>query len=224
MYRYADLTLSWLGHDCFRLEKGPLSIYFDPFRLSDAAVKPASLVLITHEHFDHCSVEDLRKVVTPRTIVVAPHECASALSKVEPAEVLFLKPGEERDVLGLHVRAVPAYNTNKFRDPATKTPYHPQEDGKLGYLVTLGDTSVYHAGDTDLIEEMRSFECEVALLPVSGTYVMTAEEAAEAAKLLKPKVAIPMHYGAIVGSAADAERFKRLLDGTGIEVKVLEKE
>jgi len=169
-------------------------------------------------------VEDLRKVVTGKTIVVAPHECASTLSKVNPAEVAFLKPGEEARVLGLTIRAVPAYNTNKYRDPATKTPYHPKEDNKLGYLVRLGEMTIYHAGDTDVIDEMKGLSCDIALLPVSGKYVMTAEEAASAAKIIKPKIAIPMHYGAIVGSEADAERFKTLLDGTGIDVQILEKE
>lgn len=220
MFTYDGITISWLGHDSFLFEKGPLRIYIDPFKLGEG-IKPGTLVLVTHDHFDHCSIEDLRKVVTEKTVLVAPMECASTLSKVEPGELILMEPGETRSVLGVVVTAVPAYNTNKFRDG--KTPFHPKEDGKLGYLFHLGETTFYHAGDTDFIEEMKGLSCDVALLPVSGTYVMTAEEAAEAAKVIRPKVVIPMHYGTIVGGVADAERFRALLDGTGLRVEILEK-
>lgn len=186
--------------------------------------KPASLVLVTHEHFDHCSVDDLRKVVNEKTIVVCPNECLSAMSKLRPGEVRLIRSGEALNVAGITVHAVPAYNTNKYRDAKTKTVFHPKEDGKLGYLLDMGGTRIYHAGDTDAIPEMDAVRCDVALLPVSGTYVMTAEEAAAAAKRLKPKVAIPMHYGAIIGTDDDAARFKLLLDGSGIAVEPLGKE
>ena len=124
--------------------------------------------------------------------------------------------GEERVFVGVSVRAVPAYNTNKK--------FHPRSAGMVGYLFTVAGTTYYHAGDTDVIPEMRDLDPDVALLPVSGTYVMTAEEAAQAARAVRPKVAIPMHYGAIVGSDDDARRFAALLAGSGIEVVVKRKE
>ncbi len=223
MLSFDGVSFHWLGHDGFLFEKGPLRIYIDPFRISGKMAKPASLVLLTHEHFDHCSVEDLRKIVTRTTIIVCPQECLSVLGKVEPGEVIPIKPGEKRAVAGITVAAVPAYNLNKYRDPATKTVFHPKQDEKNGYLLTLGSTTVYHAGDSDATPEMLAVKCDVALLPVSGTYVMTAEEAAGAAAKMKPKLAIPMHYGSIVGSDADARRFQELLKGKA-DVKILEKE
>lgn len=226
MFSFNNISIHWLGHDGFLFEKGPLSIYIDPFRISDAMVKPASLVLLTHEHFDHCSVEDLRKIVTPKTIIVCSQECLSTLSKVEPGEIIPLKPGEKHTVAGVTITAVPAYNLDKYRDAETKMVYHPKQDEKNGYIITLGDTILYHAGDSDFIPEMKGIRCDVAMLPVSGTYVMTVEEAVRATKSIKPKVAIPMHYGTIVGSEEDAERFKTLLLGEGekIDVKILKRE
>jgi len=221
MFTYQDINITWLGHDGYLIEKGPLTAYIDPFKLNDSAVKPASIVLVTHEHFDHCSIEDLRKVVNDRTVIVCPNECMSAMSKVEPGEVVTMRPGDTKHVRGIVITAVVAYNTNKYRDEATKTFYHPKEDEKLGYLLTFGEVVIYHAGDTDETPEMKEITCDLALLPVSGTYVMTVEEAVKAAKVIKPKIAIPMHYGSIVGSEGDAARFKKLLDGSGIRVEIL---
>ncbi len=220
MFTYQGIDINWTGHDGFRIGKGPLTVYIDPFKLDDAAVTPASIVLVTHEHFDHCSVEDLRKVVNERTVIVCPHECMSAVGKLTPGKVEMLGPGDSRTVQGVRISAVAAYNTNKYRDK--EHVFHPKEDEKLGYVLDLGPV-IYHAGDTDQTEEMDAVKCDLALLPVSGTYVMTAEEAAKAAKKLNPKVAIPMHYGSIVGKESDAERFKKLLEGTDIRVEIPEK-
>lgn len=211
---YEGIEITWLGHDCFLFDYDGKKIYVDPFKLDEGA-KIADLVCITHEHFDHCSIEDLRRVVGPETVIVCPQECLGKVNKVHPEGVYAISAGESHTLKGIEITAVPAYNTNKFRDG--ETVFHPQEDGKLGYVIAFGETHVYHAGDTDEIPEMRDVQCDVALLPVSGTYVMTAEEAAEAARTLAPKLAIPMHYGSIVGTSHDAERFKRLLDG---EVRV----
>jgi L-ascorbate metabolism protein UlaG (beta-lactamase superfamily) len=120
--------------------------------------------------------------------------------------VRVVQPGDKLTVSGIPIEAVPSYNTNKN--------FHPKEKGWLGFIVTVEGVRIYHAGDTDRIPEMASFQVDIALLPVSGTYVMTAEEAVEAARLMKPRVAIPMHYGAIVGSADDAKRFSEALHGT----------
>jgi L-ascorbate metabolism protein UlaG (beta-lactamase superfamily) len=123
-------------------------------------------------------------------------------------KVQVIAPGDKTTVKGVTIEAVPAYNVNKVRPNGQ--PFHPKADGKVGYIVAIGGRRVYHAGDSDFIPEMSSVACDIALLPVSGTYAMTAEEGAQAANAIKPKVAIPMHYGAIVGNESDAERFMKL--------------
>ncbi len=203
-------AIHWLGHDAFRID-GPPVVYIDPYQLGDA-LPTGDLVLITHDHFDHLSLPDLAKVSGPGTVIVAPSEVAAKVS----APVRTIAPGETLTVKGVAVRAVPAYNTNKT--------FHPKADGKVGYVITLGGVTYYHAGDTDVIPEMNGLAPDVALLPVSGTYVMTAVVAAAAARAIRPRVAVPMHYGAIVGSDADARRFARLLEGSGIEVAIKAKE
>jgi len=209
-------NLYWLGHDSFRLD-GPPVIYFDPWKLPPGS-PAADLVLVSHEHGDHCSPADVKKVSGPKTTVIAN---PTAATKLPGARIL--RPGEHLTVGQAIVEAVPAYNVSKFRSPGN--PFHPKQAEHNGYIVTVGDERLYHAGDTDHIPEMDSWECDVALLPVSGTYVMTAEEAAEAAKAIKPRVAVPMHWGdkEVVGTLADAERFKKLCEKAGIEVVILRK-
>ena len=202
--------LHWLGHDCFRID-GPPVVYTDPYQLA-GELPPADIVLVTHDHFDHLSEPDLARVAGPATTLIGPAEVAAKTAL--PVEVIAA--GETRTVKGVTVTAVPAYNTDKA--------FHPRADGKVGYLFKVGGVTYYHAGDTDVIPEMNGLAPDVALLPVSGTYVMTAEEAARAARAIKPKVAVPMHYGAIVGSIADAHRFAALLEGSGIEVVIKPKE
>ncbi|MGC8782657.1 MAG: MBL fold metallo-hydrolase, partial [Anaerolineae bacterium] len=158
--------------------------------------------------------EDIKKISGPATVVIA---AASAAGSLPGARVL--RPGEETTVGEVKVEAVPAYNVNKFRSPGV--PFHPKTAGHNGYIVTIGGERLYHAGDTDHIPEMAGYRCDVALLPVSGTYVMTAVEAAAAAADIKPAVAVPMHYGDIVGGNADVERFKALCAKAGITVVVI---
>jgi L-ascorbate metabolism protein UlaG (beta-lactamase superfamily) len=211
-----DLTLldnlRWLGHDSFLLER-PSTIYFDPWHLSEG-LPEADIVLVSHEHGDHCSPEDVAKVRGPNTIVLASQGAAPKLE----GRVRVIVPGDEVKVGAVTVRAVAAYNVDKFRAPGQ--PFHPREALHNGYLVEAGEERLYFAGDTDHIPEMDEIECDVALLPVSGTYVMTADEAAVAATAIGPRVAVPMHYGAgIVGSRTDAERFRELCP---VEVRILE--
>ncbi|HOX44642.1 MAG TPA: MBL fold metallo-hydrolase [Myxococcota bacterium] len=192
-------------HDCFRID-GPVVIYTDPFHLPDGLPR-ADLVLISHDHYDHCSPEDLAKLAKPDTVYVAIEACRKALAKL-PGKVQVVKPGDRLEVKGVAIQAVPAYNVDKK--------FHPRAAGHVGYIFTAHGKRLYFAGDTDHIPEMRSFQVDVALLPVSGTYVMTAEEAVAAAADLHPEVTIPMHYGEIVGDPGDAARFQKLNPGRSV--------
>ncbi len=212
-------NIYWLGHAGFLIKYAGKNIYFDPFRLDKLNVREfpkADIVLISHSHYDHCSLEDLQKIVNEESIIVCPADCQSSVARLKIKEMIPVSPGKELDVEGIKIYAVPAYNINKH--------FHPKENEWVGYIVDFGGTTLYHAGDTDYIPEMENFSnittIDIALLPVSGTYVMTAQEAAEAFKAIKAKVAVPMHYGEIVGDEKDKETFIQLVGGDKvIEVK-----
>ncbi len=206
MFDYNGLKIQWLGHDSFLL-KNSHTVIIDPFKIRTIPEK-ADVLLITHEHSDHFSIEDIKKVVSEKTTVVAIRPCEKDLLGLKVKQVRVVKPGDKVQIGDVQVEAVPAYNLNKFREPGK--PFHPKEDGKVGYVVTMRGVRLYHAGDTDAIPEMKGLKTDIALLPVSGTYVMTPQEAAEATRMMHAKLAIPMHYGAIVGSEQDAEKFKQL--------------
>ena len=206
MFEYNGLKIRWLGHDGFLIKNGK-TIVIDPFKVQ-SKIDKADILLISHEHFDHLSIEDITKAASDKTILVASKSCKEGLSKMKFRESTFLKPGEKVTLENVTIEAIPAYNLNKFREPGK--PFHPKEEIKLGFLIQIAGVRVYHAGDTDFIPEMKRLKTDLALLPVSGTYVMTPQEAASAAAAIEPKLAIPMHYGAIVGSEKDAAEFKRL--------------
>jgi L-ascorbate metabolism protein UlaG (beta-lactamase superfamily) len=199
-------NIFWLGHDGFMIKADDKIVVIDPYQV--AAVEPADVLLITHAHYDHCSPKDIEKLQTGSTVIVTEPESARQLS----GDVRIMKPGDALEVNGIKIEAVAAYNTDKK--------FHPKEKNWLGFIVTLGGCRIYHAGDTDLIEEMADLNVDIALLPVSGTYVMTAEEAVEAAKRIKPEIAIPMHYDSLVGSETDAKAFAKGLEGI-CEVKII---
>lgn len=217
MWTYKGIEVHWLGHDSFVLQ-GSRTLIIDPFKANGNY--KADILLITHEHSDHLSDDDIRKFTSPSTIVVAPKLCEGPLRPYS-LEKEFVEPGSRLELKGVHVEAIPAYNLNKFREPGRV--FHPKADGRVGYIVTLDGIRFYHAGDTDATPEMKAIDVDVALLPVSGTYVMTAEEAAEAATTMKAKVVVPMHIESIVGTRADAERFEKLVGGART-VQILEKE
>ena len=199
--------ITWLGHDSFRIKAPEAVIYVDPWKLHDA--EPADLILITHEHHDHFSAEDVKRLLKPDTTIVT----VSAVAKQLKGDVQTVKPGDSLTVKGIKIETVPAYN------PAKQ--FHPKAAGHVGFIITAGGRRIYHAGDTDVIPEMANIQTDVALLPVGGKYTMTASEAAEAANLIKPKVAVPMHWGGIIGTHADAEAFKK---GSKVPVEILEAE
>ena len=206
VFEYQGLKIGWLGHDGFKIKNGK-TVIVDPFKVRSSSDK-ADLLLISHEHYDNLSTEDIKKVSFDKTIVVAAVSCKNELSKLKLRDVRFIDSGGKLNVDGVILEAVPAYNLNKFREPGKV--FHPKDEGKVGYIIEIEGVRVYHAGDTDAIPEMKNFRADIALLPVSGTYVMNAQEAASAVGMIRPKLAIPMHYGAIVGSESDAQKFKQI--------------
>jgi L-ascorbate metabolism protein UlaG (beta-lactamase superfamily) len=217
LYEYHGLKISWLGHDSFKIKNGK-TVIIDPFKIRPTSDR-ADILLISHEHFDHFSLDDIKKVVNENTTIVTIPAVKKDLSSLKVREVKAVKPGDKLKLGEVSIEVVPAYNLNKFREPGKV--FHPKEDGKAGFIIGIKGVRVYHAGDTDIIPEMKGLKPDVALLPVSGTYVMTAEEAAQAVKMVEPKLAIPMHYGAIVGTEQDAQKFKQL---TTVEVQILKPE
>jgi L-ascorbate metabolism protein UlaG (beta-lactamase superfamily) len=194
-------NIHWLGHDSFRLDGG-VTLYIDPYKLP-AGQPQAGVILVTHEHYDHLSPHDIDQIAGPGTVVVGP---ASVTAQIQGLETVTVSAGDAVTVRGVEVQAVPAYNVDKFRAPGE--PYHPREAGQLGYIVTFGGVRYYHAGDTDAVPEMADVHCDVALLPVGGTFTMTWEEAAAACDVIDASAAVPMHYGEVIGDVRDAEAFR----------------
>jgi len=209
-------SLEWLGHSGFRISARGATIYIDPYRVSRGP--KADLILVTHGHYDHFSPQDVERLSHEHTCLVAP----PAVSERANGRVSSIAPGEEIElpsVPGVEVAAVAAYNTSK-RDREGRL-FHPREAGWVGFDVNLRGERLYHSGDTDVIPEMDSVVgVDVALLPVSGVYVMTAGEAAEAARRIQPRVAVPMHWGEHIGTREDAEAFA---EGAPGDVRLLER-
>ena len=200
--------IHWLGHDTFKIV-GEKVIYTDPFNIKKKDT--ADIILITHEHFDHCSPGDVKALQGPKTVIVTTPDCAKKLS----GNIKTVRAGDKITVEGIEIEAVPSYNTNKN--------FHPKDNEWVGYIFTVRGQRIYLAGDTDYIPEMKNIKVDIALLPVSGTYVMTAQEAVKAALDINPRIAIPMHYDSIVGTKDDAKTFAIGLKGK-IEVVLLKKE
>ena len=211
---FNGVSFHWLGHDGFRIIAGDKTIYTDPYKLSKAQHNrnDADIVFISHNHFDHLSMDDLKHVISKKTRIVAANECVEQLKASGAAEAKGVAPSDKVTVQGVPVEAIAAYNTNKK--------FHPKADGKVGFVFTLSNMRIYHTGDTDDIPEMTAAKPDIALVPVSGTYVMTAEEAANAVnQKVKPrKLAIPMHYGSIVGSEKDAKKFNELVKVCPVQI------
>jgi len=209
-------SIDWLGHASFRISAGRATIYIDPYRVPEGAPL-ADLILITHGHYDHFSPQDVERLTKRETWLVGPAAVAERVS----GQVHRIGPGETLDdelVRGIHIGAVAAYNTSK-RD-ADGNPFHPRDAGWVGYELNVRGERLYHSGDTDVIPEMDTVTgVDVALLPVSGVYVMTAQEAAEAARRIQPRVAVPMHWGSHIGTEHDARTFAAKAP---VEVRIME--
>jgi len=220
--KIGEVELKWLGHSGF-LIKNDRVIYIDPYNIKEGSEK-ADLILITHSHYDHCSVADMNKIVKEGTKIIIPADCQSKITKFEvPIKIEIIEPGQELDLGDVEISTIASYNIDKH--------FHPKDESWVGYIIKTNDVLIYHAGDTDVIPEMQkltgykqSHREFVALLPVGGRFTMSAEEAVEAAKIIKPTLAIPMHWGSIVGSEDDAKEFVDLCKEENIRAEILEKE
>lgn len=201
-----------LCHSSIRFNKG-LIIYFDPFKINKD-YHDADIIFITHSHYDHYSEEDISKVIKDNTTIVVPKDLEDMVLQFGFAKehIIVVSPNEEYSVLRINFKTIPAYNTNKN--------FHPKSNEWVGYIVNLDQTTYYIAGDTDITEENRQVKCDVAFVPIGGTYTMTYSEAAELINEIKPQIAVPIHYGLIVGNKEDANNFANLVDKE-IECKIL---
>ncbi len=217
--------IDWLGHAGFRIKSSAGKIiYIDPFQVGEVPEdNKADLILITHSHYDHCSLEDINKIIKPSSRIVVTADAQSKVLRTRiPVKIEIVEPGREFDFNhSARVGAVPAYNVDKS--------FHPKDESWVGYVIRLDDMIIYHSGDTDVIPEMQKLTGYkkngnqfVALLPVGGRYTMNPEEAFEAVKIIKPTLAVPMHFGKIIGGKEDAEEFVKLCKEAGIEAKILD--
>ncbi|HEY7280844.1 MAG TPA: MBL fold metallo-hydrolase [Actinomycetota bacterium] len=201
---------TWYRQSAYLWKGDGINVYIDPWGVTGDP--PADVVFITHAHGDHYDPESLGKVVREgSTKLVAPHDIAAELS----GDVTPVAPGDSGEVGGIRFQAVPAYNVVEER-----LEMHPRSNNWVGYILDLGEFSYYHAGDTDHVPELDSVKADVSFVPIGGTYTMEVPEAAELVKAQAPKLAVPMHYGFVVGTPADAERFKR--EASPVEVQTLE--
>ncbi len=204
---------TWIEHAAFRIEINDKVIYFDPYKITTSPAD-ADFIFITHEHGDHCSLTDIRKIIKEESKIITEPDSANKL-KIYASQTTTMAPGDKLELDGLKIAAVPSYNTNKTN--------HPKSRDWLGFIITLPDgRTVYHAGDADVIPEMKTFDADIAMLPCGGKYTMNAGEAAQAARDIAPEIVIPMHYGTVVGSKADANKVAESLTNE-IDVFIFEK-
>ena len=219
--RIQNLDLEWLGHSAIKI-KNKKTIYIDPFQIPSSEEK-ADIILITHSHYDHCSIADINKIAKDGTMVICTADCQSIVNKSEKKiNMQIVEPNDKIKIQDITIQTIPAYNVKKQ--------FHTKEEGWVGYVINLDNVAVYHAGDTDYIEEMKKLTgfgkkglTFIALLPVGGKFTMNYEEAAKAAVTLNPTIAVPIHFGGIVGTMKDAENFVKLCEAEGIDARILEK-
>lgn len=216
------ISIRWLGNSGF-LIKGQKVIYIDPYNIKEGEEK-ADFIFLTHSHYDHCNFADIIKIVKDGTRIIAPADCQSKVVRSNiPLRIEVTEPWKEFIFENMKISCLPAYNIDKS--------FHPKDENWLGYLIKINGLIIYHAGDTDFIPEMQRLtgynqpeKKLISLLPVGGRFTMSVDEAVEAAKLIKPFLAVPMHYGSIAGSEQDAKDFVSLCKEAGIDARILDKE
>ena len=192
-----------LYHSSIKISKNKV-IYIDPFKI-DKNYNDADIVFITHDHYDHYSAEDIDKVINKNTTIIIPEELLTKLLRkgINKNAIITVEPNVKYMIQGIEFETIPAYNTNKS--------FHPKENDWVGYIITLNDIRYYVAGDTDITEENRKVKCDVAFVPVGGTYTMDFKEAAQLINEIQPKIVVPIHYGSVIGTEQDASDFIKLL-------------
>ena len=192
-----------LYHSSIKISKDKI-IYIDPFEINKN-YNDADIIFITHDHYDHYSEADIDKVINENTNIVVPEELLTKLLKkgINKNAIITVEPSKEYMVQGIKFETIPAYNINKT--------FHPRENEWVGYIVEINGIRYYIAGDTDITEENKKVKCDVAFVPVGETYTMDFKEAAQLINEIQPKIAVPIHYGSIVGTEQDATDFIRLL-------------
>lgn len=192
-----------LYHSSIKINKEKV-IYIDPFKIEDDC-HDADIIFITHSHYDHYSEEDIKKVIKENSKIIVTSDLKEKAESITNSEnLIVVQPNEKYCVEGINFETIPAYNTNKQ--------FHPKQNNWVGYVIELNGLKYYIAGDTDITDENKTVKCDVAFVPVGGTYTMTAKEAAKLVNIIKPKIAIPIHYGSVVGTKQDATDFVNLLD------------
>ncbi len=226
MFEYEGIKIHWLGHDAFLIVAKGKHIYLDPYKLAKADLPKADIVISSHEHFDHCNPEAINQVSSTETILIGPSVVQDIFDEKITRKIGMkeLNPGDSFEIEGIKISAIPAYNIHRFRDPETKTPFHPKESGHIGPIIDVDGITIYHAGDADKIPEMDGLNPTIALIPISGTYVMNVDEAVEAAKTINAKITIPMHIGRGIGKLEFIEEFKNKLPDHEIVAMELEED
>lgn len=200
--------------NCIRISGSGTVIYADPFKVTDDP-GDADIILITHSHYDHYSVGDIRKVISDSTVFVAPEPMTKDISGEFPGhDVVGVVPEKTYDIHGLIIETIPAYNKLK--------PFHPKRSGWVGYIVTVDTERIYIAGDTDVTPEAEKVRCDTALVPIGGFYTMNAKEAAQLINAIRPAKAIPTHFGSVAGSPKDADTFAKYVDDGIIIENIIE--
>ena len=202
-----------LCHNSIKINKGKV-IYFDPFKITQN-YNDADIIFITHSHYDHYSEEDINKVIKKDTVIIAPKDLKNQLEQNKITNIILVEPNNKYEVEGIKFETIPAYNTNKK--------FHPKENNWVGYIVEIENNKYYIAGDTDITEENKKVKCDIAFIPVGGTYTMDYKEAAELTNIIKPKIVVPTHYGSIVGTKQDSVNFAKLINPE-IKCEILIKE
>lgn len=193
-------NIKWLGHSTVKI-LGDKIIYIDPFEIKED-YKDADIIFITHSHYDHFSEEDIKKCMKDSTKIVITEDLYDKVVNLsfKPNDIIKVLPNNHYEVEKVNFNTVPAYNISKQ--------FHPKENNWVGYIINMNNTSYYIAGDTDITEEAKQVECDIAFLPVGGKYTMNYEEASQLANIIEPELVIPIHYGSIIGTKEDAMKFK----------------
>ena len=201
-----SVEIKWLGHSSFRITDGRVTVYLDPYNLS-GPMRDGDVICISHAHYDHCSPDDVARVAAANGVIVCPKDVAGGFKNA-----IIIAPGKTVDTNGLKIEGVAAYNIDKK--------FHPQSNGWCGYVLNIGGKRIYYSGDSDMIPEMKDLKnIDVAILPVGGTYTMTALEAVQAAEDIGCAKAIPCHWGSVVGSEMDAREFAGMVKCEGVFLK-----